>query len=312
MSSLKHSTVIVFGPTGEVGGSAALEAAKRGAKVYLAMRDPSKNIPGIPQSDEKSLSFERIKADLTDPASVTSVIKQSGAKAAYIYRVQSADHLLSSLTAMKAAGIEYIVFLSSFSLEPESNIRAVQPMEIIPYIHAQIEITLEDLGIPHVALRPAQFASNGFKMNLDKSKSPWQVNMLYGDYTGDAISPIDIGRVGGAVLVDPPANVMAKGKEVIFLCGPKLLTSDQQWEIVKKVSGKDIKVKHCTEQEYKDYITGLGFPFPIVEYLVKSMPKMKPELYVEPFYSESVANIKRYSGHEPTQFEDYVKEYKSE
>ena len=37
--------VIVFGPTGNIGSVAAVTAQEKGAKVYLAMRDPKKTIP---------------------------------------------------------------------------------------------------------------------------------------------------------------------------------------------------------------------------------------------------------------------------
>lgn len=40
----RYINVIVFGATGDVGRSVALEAHKRGAKVHLAMRDTTKSI----------------------------------------------------------------------------------------------------------------------------------------------------------------------------------------------------------------------------------------------------------------------------
>ena len=45
--------VIVFGPTGNIGSITSQTAGKKGAKVYLAMRDPKKTIPGLSQEDEK-------------------------------------------------------------------------------------------------------------------------------------------------------------------------------------------------------------------------------------------------------------------
>lgn len=310
MSALKYSTVIVFGATGAVGGNAALEAAKRGAKVYLAMRNTSKKIPSISEKDEKSLAFERIQADLTDSASVTKAVQESGAKAAYVYQVFSDDHLHSALKAMKEAGIEYVVFLSSFSVEPGQDLRTIPESEVIPYEHAGVEIGLEDLKIPHTALRPAQFASNGFTMGLDTSRKPWLANMLYPDMKGDTISPIDIGRVGGAVLVNPPSGVEATGKEIIFLCGPKIRTSEEQWKVVKQVVSQEIEVKHCTEQEYAEYLKSMHIPPPLVDYIIKSFNEYRTrDIYPEPFYSDSVNNVKKYSGHEPMQFEEFVRGY---
>jgi uncharacterized protein YbjT (DUF2867 family) len=39
--------VIVFGPTGNIGSITSQTAGKKGAKVYLAMRDPKKTSPGL-------------------------------------------------------------------------------------------------------------------------------------------------------------------------------------------------------------------------------------------------------------------------
>jgi short-subunit dehydrogenase len=68
--AVKYDNVIVFGPTGAVGGQLALEASKRDAKVWLAMRSPEKFIEGISKDEEQQGSFERIQADLSDPDSV--------------------------------------------------------------------------------------------------------------------------------------------------------------------------------------------------------------------------------------------------
>ena len=49
--------VIVFGPTGNIGSVAAQTASKKGATVYLAMRDPKKAIPGLTKEAEESGFF---------------------------------------------------------------------------------------------------------------------------------------------------------------------------------------------------------------------------------------------------------------
>lgn len=179
----RYDNVIIFGPTGAVGGSAALEASKRGAKVWLAMRNTSKEIAEIPADVEKSGKFERVQADLTDPGSVATAVKKSGAKAAYFYLVFGThDHMRGSLQAMKDAGVEYVVFLSSAMLAPGTDLRSFSPEHFIGYSHAQVELALEEIGFPHVtSIRPAVFASNHFNMVLDKSAKPPKANITYED-----------------------------------------------------------------------------------------------------------------------------------
>jgi len=88
-------------------------------------------------------------------------------------------------------------------------------------------------------------------MRLDRSKVSWQASVCDGDSVNDATSPTDIGCVYGAVLVNPPPNSGIRGKVIIYAFGPRLLTNDQQREIVKKVTGKDIDVKHCPNRDIR-------------------------------------------------------------
>ncbi|KUI69377.1 putative oxidoreductase YesF [Cytospora mali] len=307
----RYDNVIVFGPTGTVGGIVAREASKRGAKVWLAMRDPSKPIPEIPADVEKAGKFNRVQADLTDPASVGNAVKESGAKAAYVYHVASpGDYMRGTLKAMKDAGVEYVVFLSSASIAQGVDIRSVPKEKIIPYTHAQVEIAVEEVGFPYfTALRPWVFASNHFKVNLDKSVKPPKANIVHTDVLTDNIVPDDIGAVGGAVLVERPSN----GKEVIYLCGPEIKQVDECWAIIKRVTGRDdIDTTPMTREELIEKLTS-RIPAPYAHYLVKAQDGLRNiESFPDSMYVPAVANIKKYSGREATKFEDYIAAHKAE
>ncbi|KAJ4393061.1 hypothetical protein N0V93_002268 [Gnomoniopsis smithogilvyi] len=284
MSSRKYDNVIVFGPTGTVGGITALEASKRGAKVWLAMH-------------------------LTDPASVTKVAQESGAKAAYIYLIHSAD-MRSSLQALRDGGIEYVVFLSSYTVT--GNLRQHTKENWIPWVHAQVEIALEEIGFPHVtALRPAYFASNFYKNYLDRSVKPPKISYIYADAVADLIAPEDIGAVGGAVLVERPQD----GKEVIVQCGPQLLTLEQGLELIKKITGrKDLETKPMPKDEYIQDLVDRGLPPPLVHYLADAAEKQRraQDLYPKSIYEPAVAVTKKYAGKDPMRFEEYIERHKAE
>lgn len=313
MSSRKYNDVIVFGPTGGVGAQVALEAHKRGAKVWLAMRDPSKTINEISSDVEKSGKFARVQADLTDPASIAKAIKESGAKSAYIYLLLGPpDGMRGTLQALLDAGVEHVVFLSSYSLRLYDSPRAVPEDAYIPYAHAMVEIAAEEVGFPYfTALRPGAFSSNFSRNFLDRSAKP--IRSMHGsdDQWCDNITPEDMGTVGGAVLVERPSD----GTEVIYLCGPELKTAGQSWEIIKKITGRDdIDSSPLGEDKFVEQSVANHMPRPVAEYLVKSMKITvnRDMTYPEPFYSDSVANIKKYSGKEPLKFADYVEAHKAE
>lgn len=144
--------VIVFGPTGNVGAWVARTAREHGAQVILAMRDTKKPIRKL---DESQGGYERVQADLTQPDSVTKAVKATGAKRAFIYLVHGTqDHMKASIEALKAGGIEFVVFLSSFTVQ--GDLKAIKAQDMISFMHASVELVLETVfGKENfVALRP--------------------------------------------------------------------------------------------------------------------------------------------------------------
>lgn len=312
MSSCTYDNVIVFGPTGTVGGLVALEASKRGAKVCLAMRDPSKPIQVIPFDVESSGKFSRIQADLSDPASVAEAVKQSGAKAAYVYCAFIPDHLRGSFQAMREAGIEYVVFLSSYSIKPEVDIRQVSKEAFIAFSHAQVEIAAEDVGFPYfTALRPGQFATNHIKNFLDTTVTPPRARFLYDDAWADNIVPEDIGTVGGAVLVERPSEA----KEVIYLLGPEMLTAGEAWATIRRVTGRnDINATPSPPQEWAESLAKKGIPPPVINYLSLASERARDREATasEALRRVAASNIKKYTGREPTKFAEYIEWHKAD
>lgn len=309
----KYDNVIIFGPTGGVGAAAALEASKRGAKVWLAMRDPSKPIDDIPADVEKAGNFARVRADLADPASVGKAIEESGAKAAYVYVILAlSDHMRGAFRALKDAGVENIVLLSTATIQGGVDIRSIPKEDIIPYRHAQAEIAVEELGFPYfTALRPFNFASNHFKQYLDRSAKPPRAEILYLDSWMDNIVPEDIGAVGAAVLV----NRSSGGKEIIYLFGPEVKTVEEIWAIIKRVTGRDdIDTTPLSKEESLAKLLKKGVPPPIAHYLVEQLGLWRDaeRIYPESVHVPAVANIKKYTGREPTKFEDYIAAHKAE
>lgn len=312
MSSRKYDNVIVFGPTGTVGGLVALEASKRGAQVWLAMRDPSKTIEEIPSDVEKSGKFTRIQADLTDAASMTKAVKESGAKAAYVYLVWTGDFLRAAFQALRDAGVEHVVFLSSFTIRPGDDIRKFPKDATIPWSHAQVEVAAEDVGFPYfTTLRPGRFASNHLKLSLDKTVNPPRARFIHGDSYEDNVVPEDIGAVGGAVLVERPSD----GKEVIFLLGPDLLTTEEAWATIKRVTGRDdIDTTPSPVQEWIENGIKRGMPPDVAKNIAQNWEDFRGREAAAPeaLQAEGVSNIRKYAGREPTKFADYIEKHKAE
>lgn len=294
-------SVIVFGPTGSVASFVARTAQENEAKVFLAMRDTKKSIPGLSAEQEKQGGFERIQADLTDPASVSAAVKASGAKRAFTYLGHgTSDHMRGTLTALKSGGVEFVVFLSSFTVSGDP--RDAPPSEVIAFIHSQVELSLDEIFGPdnYVALRPGGFATN--LLRYKKGIQSGEVKLFAPGFRFDCITPRDMGRVGGTILVKGPRN----GQRKVYLYGPKIIPQGDAVVIIGKVLGKDVKVTSISAEEGVNQYVQSGVPKPLAEYMVQKSGNSTNDLANRTSYDEGVENVKLYTGEPSMGFEEWV------
>lgn len=305
------SSVIIFGPTGQVGSIAARTAAEQGAKVWLAMRDTCKNIPGLAQEAQDSAAFHRVQADLQKPETVIQAVKTSRARRAFIYLVHGAsDHMRAAIEALKAGGVEFVVFLSSFTIPTKQALRDIPPAELIPYAHAQVEANLDDVfgADNYVAVRPGCFVTN---LLSDKAGIVSGNAVLYGGgFMQDNIAPGDIGCVAGTILVSGPR----KDQNKVYLYGPEILSIYDSTVKIGRVLGKDLEITTLGREEgYQRYV-GLGMPEPAARYMVDvlgTIGRDKGDGEIFPNYRQGVDNVELYTGRPVTGLEDWVKENKA-
>lgn len=300
------TTVIVFGPTGQIASVAARTAQDQGAKVFLAMRDPQKSIPGLSSEQEQDGGFERVHADLTRPDTVAAAAKASGAKRAFIYVAHGTkDNMKATLEALKSAGVGFVVLLSSFTIQGEPE--DVAATDLIAHYHAQIEISLDQTfgRENYVAVRPGTFATNllRFKPDIDAG----EVELAGPDFEFDAITAEDIGKVSGTILVHGSRN----GQQRVYLYGPQLISNRDAIAAIGKALGKQVKVTPLNEQEAVDQLTGKGTPKPFAEYLVRLYQSTPEEMQARrSCYDEGILNVELYTGKPATRFQEWLEAYK--
>lgn len=308
---------IVFGPGGKVGSAAARGARQHGADVVLAMRDPRKPIPGLSLDEEREGGYERVEADLTQPDSVSVAVKKTSAKRAFIYvAFGTPDNMKSSITALKSAGIEFVVLLSSFSVN--GDIKAIKPSKFVAWAHAQIEINLGEVFGPagFVALRPAWFASN--VAWYKKQISEGEVKLAYPEPEWDWISPSDIGGLAGALLARGSQGLNDTHEaNVIYLCGPEKLSTRDAIGVIARAIGKNIKVTQIDEQEALEvFVKTTGVPEALAKDLIQKHKAQQEEkgalLFGSPNYQVAVGNIEKFLGKQPMRFREWAEGNKQE
>ena len=305
---MSSEDVIVFGPTGDVASAAARQARKLGVKVYLGMRDVRKPISGLSATEEQEDGFERVYADLTKPDSLHAAVTKTGVKRAFLYIIFGApDAMKASIAALKEAGITFVVLLSSGSVRGDAS--AVPPDSFIAWQHARVEMALEDVfgKDGYVAIRATQFASNS--QHWRDMITAGHLVIPYPDAVLDWISSRDIGNVCGSILAEGPKAVDANA---VYLSGPELLSQREAAGIIGSVVGKDVQVSRLDDDKIIQYFQDhFGVPEDGARYLAGQSKKREEGdglFYDEAAYNDAVANIRKYSGEEPTKFHEWVSE----
>lgn len=307
---------LVFGATGGVGSATAHAAKEHGLNVTLAVRDLTKSLPNITLEQEQNLGFKRVQADLTKPDTVRNAVASTNATRAFVYFAWSTpDNMKSSFEALKSAGIEFVVFLSTAGILDDAT--SVTPESPIFWAPAKAEISLEETFGKggYVAVRPAAFATNSLWWR--EGIRSGELRLPYPQATHDFISPADIGRVSAAVLAKGPSIIeRLDGKNNdIRLYGPKLVSQEDAAIIVARALGKEIKITTINEEEYLTSVTRF-----LPEFLAKDVVggmRVRAGLgeedgfYAQPGFREATANIEKYGGKPATQFGEWVEENKS-
>ncbi|CAJ2504472.1 Uu.00g118660.m01.CDS01 [Anthostomella pinea] len=304
--------VIVFGATGDVGSHAARTAQQLGANVFLAVRDLAKPVPGLTAEQEKAGRFERVKADLNDAESVGAAVTSTKATRALIYLAHGPDHgMKACIPALKSAGIEFVVFLSSYSVRGRPA--ETSSDDYISYAHALVELTLaETFGEQnYVAVRPAFFASNILWWSEEIRSG--DARIPYPDALFDWIAPADIGRVCGTILAKPEAAT-GDGDErsVVFLVGPQQMSQRDALAIIGRAIGKDISVTAVSDDEGVALMKKMGVPEGVARSAMNQWSKMNEgsDWYRGSAYEKALRNIEAITERKPLDFAAWADENK--
>lgn len=297
--------VLIFGPTGQIGSYATQTAAALGAEVCLAMRNPSKPIPNFDPSNAI-----RLQADLDDPRSVKSAAQTSGARRAFLYLSHGcSDNMRATFEALKAGGVDFVVFVSSFTIFTDRALRETLAKELIPYVHAQAEANLREVfgcdGYGYVALRPGTFVSN--LLQYRKGIVAGRVGLYGGGFLQDNVVPADIGRVAGRLLIEGARE----GEREVYVYGPEVLSMRETVVRIGRALGREVEVVELGREEAYVTFVKSGMPELLAEYMCEVLSTQGPikgEGGSFPKYDEGVRNVELYTGKPATSLEEWSRQ----
>ena len=218
-------TILVIGATGRVGHHVVDQLAKRGAKVRVLTRDPSKaNVPA---------SVEVAQGDLLDIDALRSAFH--GATTLFLLNAVTGDEFTQAIITLnlaREAGVERVVYLSVFEAD-----RAVN----VPHFAVKFgaECMLVQMGFSATILRPSYFIDNELMIKdviLNHGVYPMPIG-------SKGIAMVDARDIAEVAAIELIRRDQAPGKmpiETINLVGPDTLTGLDVAKIWSDLLGRPV------------------------------------------------------------------------
>lgn len=218
-------SILVIGATGRVGHQVVLQLVKRGAKVRVLVRNPSKaNFPA---------DVEVVQGDLLDIDSLRAAF--SGVSTFFLLNAVAGDEFTQALITLNIAlesGVERMVYLSVIHSDRFVN---------VPHFAVKLgaERMIEQMGFSATILRPAYFMDNEF-MIKDTIINYGVYPMPIGSKGVAMVDTRDIAEVAAIELIRREQTPGKLPVETINLVGPDTLTGVEVAAIWSDVLGRQI------------------------------------------------------------------------
>ncbi|MGW5318857.1 NAD(P)H-binding protein [Nocardia thailandica] len=213
--------ILVTGATGNVGGEVVRALLEEHQPVRALVREPA------------DLPVEQAVGDLNEPASVAAAL--DGVRAVFL--LPGYRDMPGLLSAMRAAGVERVVLLSSLAAV------ATDTRNVVSEFMIRSETAVRESGLAWTFLRPNAFMSNALR---------WLPQLRAGDVVADgfgevpiaSVDPYDIAGVAARALLDAGHE-----ERVHLLSGPERLLPADRVRVLAEVLGRDLRFQALTDEQ---------------------------------------------------------------
>jgi uncharacterized protein YbjT (DUF2867 family) len=232
------SHILVTGATGNVGRELLRLLQAQGAPCRAAVShiDRAKAALGD--------TTDCVRLDFTDPTTWAPALE--GARRLFLVRPPAISdvvrHLNPFLDAAKASGVEHVVFLSLYGVNP-----------VVP--HWKVERHIRKIGLPYTFLRPGFFMQNLSTTHRRQIQERREFCLPAGRGRTNFIDARDIAAVAARCLTEP-GHV---GK-AYPLTGSEALTYYEVAEVFSRVLGREFRYTNPSRGEFKRIMAADGFP----------------------------------------------------
>jgi (4-alkanoyl-5-oxo-2,5-dihydrofuran-3-yl)methyl phosphate reductase len=280
--------ILITGATGNIGSELVPQLLAKGAALRVITRDE-------PKVSHLDPAVERVIGDRSNETIARQALQ--GVERLFLLPVlvdpeHKADRLL--IDEAKRAGVQQIVMISSAVIRSDGENQ-------IARMHREIEVLIEESGIPWTILRPGGFMSNAVLWWAETIKSLGKVFNPSGDGRAAPISPHDIAAVAAVVLT----TAGHEGK-TYHLTGSELLTTHDQVRLLSKAIGKPIECVDIPVEVAAGRMRSAGVPEALIEALSRLWIRLRNG--EAPFQTDEV---ERLTGSPGQTFETWCHEHRS-
>ncbi|MCE7621653.1 SDR family oxidoreductase [Vibrio fluvialis] len=272
--------VLVLGASGHVGQPLVAELLAKGEQVKAASR-----------SGQAFGAAEGVVFDFADPTTFNAAF--DGVDRAYVMLpggyVESKALLEPVIQAAAERNVK-VVFQSVLGVDADDS---------IPY--RQVEIALENSGVPYVILRPNWFADNFhtyWKAGIDQGV----IGVPAGDGKSSFIDVRDIASSAAAALTTNRFD-----NQAFNLTGPEALSYAQAAQKISAALGKPVAYQAMEEGAFCDLLKSVGVPADYAEFLTSIFYPVREGWTAG--VSDSVVTL---TGKAPRSLDEYIADHLAE
>ncbi|EQB8914558.1 SDR family oxidoreductase [Vibrio fluvialis] len=272
--------VLVLGASGHVGQPLVAELLAKGEQVKAASR-----------SGKAFGAAEGVVFDFADPTTFDAAF--DGVDRAYVMLpggyVESKALLEPVIQAAAERNVK-VVFQSVLGVDADDS---------IPY--RQVEIALENSGVPYVILRPNWFADNFhtyWKAGIDQGV----IGVPAGEGKSSFIDVRDIASSAAAALTTDRFD-----NQAFNLTGPEALSYAQAAQKISAALGKPVAYQAMEESAFCDLLKSVGVPADYAEFLTSIFYPVREGWTAG--VSDAVATL---TGKAPRSLDEYIADHLAE
>ena len=266
--------LLITGATGNVGGELIRALAGGPEPLRGLVRDERTPLPAGAQA---------VRGDLNDATSLGEAL--DGVRAVFL--LSGYADMPGVLAAMRGAGVEQIVLLSSGAVAGGETTNAVTRYNMVS------ECAVIDSGLAWTILRPSGYMSNALRW-VDQLRAGDVVRESFAGVPVAAIDPYDIAASAARALTSS-----AHDEKVYRLTGPQALLPADQVEILGAVLGRDLRFEPIADADAR-VLMSAAMPAKYVDAFFR--------YFVDGTYDDSrvLPTVQQLTGVEPRTFEQWA------